>query len=181
MTAARVFKTETGLREPTVEATNLFPFTSSYSLYAGSCASNSPDPLGKGENPAGFAVAAAPAGATATPSPVAQIPALELTVKSGGANVEGARVTLTDPNCTDAEGKKVKRVYTTNEKGLISNEPKGIAELGVPFGSYEICASARISNSDRRKRISSLTVKNLAAATIQTIDLGSGYESGTCP
>lgn len=180
MTAARVFKTASGLREPAVEATTLFPFSSTYMLYAGSCASNNPDPLGKGENAAAVAQVAAPAGAVAT-APTIQLPALELTVKSGSSNVQGARVTLTDLNCTDAGGNKVKRVYTSNEKGLLSNSSTGIAEPGVPFASYEICASAKISGTNRRKKISSLSVKNLAAATVQTIDLGSGYESDrTC-
>ena len=54
MTEARVFKSTIGLpttpgRQPIskIEATSLFPFDDGYTVYAGSCEENNPDPEGK--------------------------------------------------------------------------------------------------------------------------------------
>jgi hypothetical protein len=70
-----------------------------------------------------------------------------------------------------------------------SNSQTGLAELGLPWGSYDLCVSANIAGTNRRKTVPAVTVKNLAAATLaggttSTIDLGSGAETGTgmtCP
>jgi type II secretory pathway pseudopilin PulG len=177
MTAAKTIWTAGTVRQATVNATPLFPFTSTYLIYAGSCASNHPDPEGK--NPAGAAALAnvvAPAGGTAAPVTL-QLPALEMVVKNGSAVLAGATVTITDKTCKDAQGNFVKRTYTTNANGLPSNSPTGIAEPGLPWGTYEVCASANISGN-RRKKVASVTLQSLTAATALTIDLGSGTENG---
>jgi Tfp pilus assembly protein PilV len=188
MTAGRVIWTPGTLREPTVNATPLFPFTSTYFLYAGSCASNNPDPEGKGLNPAAVASVVAPRGGTAAAATL-QLPALETVVKNGSTALAGAKVTITDKACKDANGNFVKRTYTTNAAGMPSNSQTGLAELGLPWGSYDLCVSANIAGTNRRKTVPAVTVKNLAAATLaggttSTIDLGSGAETGTgmtCP
>lgn len=182
MSAARVFTSTSGGREPTVTASQLFPFSSTYLIYAGSCASNNPDPNDEGVNAAAVAKVAAPAGSVVEPAVKLQIPALELVVKNGSSLVSGARITITDTECDDAKGNSVKRVYTSNQKGLPSNSSTGVAELGLPWGTYDICASARISGNNRRKELTDVTVKSLTAAISKTIDLGSsGYSSSTCP
>jgi type II secretory pathway pseudopilin PulG len=184
MTAAKPIWTSSGNREATVNATPLFPFTSAYILYPGSCASNNPDPEGK--NPALAAATAtvvAPRGGTAAPVTV-QLPALELVVKNGTAALKGARVTITDKVCKEAQGKFVKRVYTTNESGKPSNSDTGLAEPGLPWGKYEVCASANIAGTNRRRKESSVTVQSLSSAASLTLDLGSGAETGStavCP
>src|ERR1044072_6953305 len=180
MTAAKAIRTPEAIRQPTVSATPLFPFTSSYLLYAGSCASNNPDPEGK--NPAAAAAMAnvvAPAGGTTAPVTL-QLPALELVVKKGGTALAGAKVTITNKVCKDEKGSFVKRTYTSNEAGMPSNSSTGIAELGLPWGSYELCASANISGSNRFKKVTTATVQSLTAAATASIDLGSGTSSGTC-
>lgn len=180
MTAAKAFWTAGAVREASINATPLFPFTSTYLLYAGSCASNNPDPEGK--NPGAAAALAnlvAPAGGTTAPVTL-QLPALELIVKKSGVALAGAKVTITDRVCKDSGGNFVKRIYTSNEAGLPSDSSTGVAELGLPWGAYDLCASANISGSNRRKKVSNVSVQNLAAAATSTIDLGSGTESGTC-
>ncbi len=183
MSAGRVFWTPGTIREPTVNATPLFPFGSTYYLYAGSCASNNPDPEAKGLNPAAVANVVAPPGGTAA-AVTLQLPALELVVKNGSTALPGAKVTITDKSCKEVKNNFVKRTYTTNAAGMPSNSSTGIAELGLPWGSYEVCASTNVSGTNRRKFVSTVNVKNLAAATTQTIDLGSGGETGStaiCP
>jgi type II secretory pathway pseudopilin PulG len=181
MTAAKTILTTEAIRQPTVNATPLFPFTSSYLLYAGSCASNNPDPEGK--NPAAAAAMAnvvAPAGGTTAPVTL-QLPALELVVKKSGTALAGAKVTITDKVCKDEKGNFVKRTYTSNAAGMPSNSSTGIAELGLPWGTYELCASANISGSNRFKKVTTATAQSLTAAATASIDLGSGTNSGTCP
>jgi Tfp pilus assembly protein PilV len=183
MTTAKTFWTPTAAREATVNVTPLYPFTSPYTIYAGSCSANNPNPEGKSNPPSAPAIAnvVAPAGGTATPVTI-QLPALETIVKNGAAAIAGAKVTITDKTCKESKNVSlIKRVYTTNESGLPSSSIKGAAELGLPWGAYEICASANISGSFRRKKVTSVTVQNLAAATSLPIDLSTGTESGECP
>lgn len=179
MKQARIFGTAGGTRVATIEATPLFPFTSAYTVYAGSCASNNPDPLGKSENAAAVANVIAPAGNAAAAT--IQLPALELVVKNGATAVEGARVTLTDTVCKEALGKSLKRVYTTNKNGQLSNSEAALnGDFGVPWGVYNLCVSKTISGTTRRKELPNVTVQNLAAATSKSFDLSSGYSTGPC-
>ena len=181
MTAAKSIATASGLREATVNASLLFPFSSTYLLYAGTCASNNPDPEGK--NPGAAAAMAnvvAPAGGTTAPVTL-QLPALDLVVKNGSTALPGAKVTITDTKCETAQGSLVRRVYTSNGEGKPSNSASGVAELGLPWGTYDLCASANIGGTDRRKKVTGVSVQSLSSAASQTIDLGSGYESSkTC-
>lgn len=187
MSTARIFSTTGLVRESTVNATPLYPFPSPYSIYAGLCAVNNPNPEGKAGVPGVATVAVTPSGTV--PAKV-QIPAFELTVKNSAALIKGAKVTITDKNCLDAGGNKIKRVYTTNEKGKQTAKPPVAGEPtepGLPWGVYEICASAEISKgSIRRKTLivsgsSSVPVQSFATPTTATIDLSSGTTSGECP
>jgi Tfp pilus assembly protein PilV len=183
MSTARIFSTTGSVREAVVNATPLYPFPSPYSIYAGSCAINNPNPEGKVGAPgaAGVAnVAVLPAGST--PAKV-QLPALDLTVKTSTAAIKGAKVTITDKKCKDAKGNFVKRAYTTNEQGKQTGTPPvapEAAEPGLPWGEYEVCASAKISSTFRRKT-TSVTVQSLTVPAVVTITLSSSNESGECP
>lgn len=184
MTAAKVFWSPNAVREATVNVTPLFPFGSPYVLYSGSCSSNNPNPSGESNPPGAAAIAnlAAPAGGTAAPVTI-QLPALEMLVKNGAAAIAGAKVTITDRSCKEAKGLALmKRVYKTNQSGMPSSSEKGIAEQGLPWGVYDVCASANVSGTVKRKKVTSVSVKNLAAATTLTVDLASGTENGSeCP
>jgi Tfp pilus assembly protein PilV len=188
MTTARIFSTTGLVRESTVSATPLYPFTSPYSIYAGSCAVNNPNTEGNGA--AGVANVSVLSGETKpVGSTKVQIPALDLTVKNSATPIKGARVTITDRNCLDGSGNKVKRTYTTNAQGKLTATPPVVgepAEPGLPWGVYEICASAEVTaGSIRRKSLTgssnSVPVKSLTTPATPAIDLSSGFSSGACP
>jgi len=136
MTGERVFGVP-GELGPTVSATTLFPFESSYGVHAGSCSANSPD---SAEVPEGL-VSVADAFVTAgeiTDGVTLDVPGLALSVWSGpdeadkGEPVEGATAVIEDKVCKDAEGKPIRRTYTTNAAG-------GLDDPGLPYGEYDIC------------------------------------------
>jgi Tfp pilus assembly protein PilV len=132
--------------QSTVQATPLYPFTSSYGFYAGSCAKNKPTS----------------GGATVLVTPGSELPAtitvpgLYLKVaNSSGVALKEAKVSITDNECPAAP----KRTYLTNASGALEDP-------GLPSsGSYAICASAVISGSTRRatttKEVRSLTGTSL--------------------
>jgi hypothetical protein len=66
----------------------------------------------------------------------------------------------------------VKRVYTTNLEGKMSATPEGVAEPGLPWGTYELCVSAEVEPGKiRRATVSTVTVQNLTAGTTQAVEL----------
>jgi Tfp pilus assembly protein PilV len=187
MSTARVFTTTASVRESAVTATPLYPFPSPYTIYAGSCTANNPNAEGKGV--AGVANVSVLSGETKLLGSVkVQIPALNLTVKNGATPIKGAKVTITDKICLDSSGKKIKRTYTTNAKGNQTATPATAPEAiepGLPWGEYEICASAELTKgSFRRKSLtgsSSVKVQNLTTPATPSIDLSTGTTSGECP
>jgi Tfp pilus assembly protein PilV len=114
----------------------LFPFPSPYAVFAGTCVANNPDPQSQGS----LAVAnpIVPVGGAA-PTKTIQLPALHLTVRDGtsssnpqGAPVPNATVTVKDLGTGCGS---VTRTMTTNSSGQL-------ADPGLPYGAYEVCASA---------------------------------------
>jgi Tfp pilus assembly protein PilV len=182
MTTAKVFGVPGSARLAEVKAGPLFPFTSPDTVYAGSCASNNPNPSGASNPPGAAALASAlvPAGGMATPVTI-QLPALELLVKKSGVALSGATVAITDKVCKEAKGNFVRRTYTTDANGKPGATASGPPEPGLPWGTYEVCAWANISGSPRYKRETSVTVQSLTSATARTLDLGSGTSGGECP
>jgi Tfp pilus assembly protein PilV len=174
MKEAQVFWTLDGTRKPAIEAFPLFPFTSAYSVYAGSCTANKPS-----EGPA-LGSAIVPVG-KASGWVELQLPALEVTVKEGTKVIKGAKVTITDKTCKDPKGNLVKRSYVTNSEGkqFTAGSPTEETDPPLPWGTYEVCASAKVSTSFRKK-LASVTVQSLANATSLSVDLSSGTTSGEC-
>lgn len=174
--AGKVFGTPGGTRQTSISGTSLFPFTTPYTVYSGSCASNNPNPKGESNPPGAAAMAGVtiPAGKTVEPPIVLQLPALSLTVKTGTTAVSGAKVTVTDVAC-EYSGSNVKRTYFTDSSGIMP-------EPGLPWGVYDICASANISGTNRRFREFAVPIQTLTSATTRSFNLsGSGSESNkTC-
>jgi type II secretory pathway pseudopilin PulG len=170
-------------------AKKVFPFKSpgEYTVYAGYCSSNNPGT--STANRVGlFSGLAAP---EAILKPQIHVPALELTVttKSGREGKEGtelvvagAKVTLTDRNCK-YNGSNVKRTYMTNSGGHLANEaavkeelatkePKAPTEAGMPFGAYEICASATINGEARYAKVTEQKVEDFTSkGTVLKVNL----------
>lgn len=160
-----------------VPAEPLFPFTSPYSVYAGTCEGDNPNPSGGAAPPPAIADAlVSPSGTT----PVTiELPALHLTVWSGtgpGTEAElvpGAQVKIADTNCTPEN--PLVRTFTTDSSG-------GLQDPGLPFSTYNVCAS----HGGKHVSVAGLSVpadpKAMEAGTILNVFLGAeGAEGGACP
>lgn len=160
-----------------------YPFKTAYAVYAGSCTSSNPDPEGKKINAEAKPSVLVTAGGTSTAT--IQVPALNLSVTSGGNAVKGAKVILTDTACK-YNGSNVKREYTTNQAGhIINSNSKAELEsatqaVGLPFGTYSICASATFETSRGHFQTfkketttnEAVTVNNLSTAATKSLALG---------
>ncbi|HSK49380.1 MAG TPA: hypothetical protein VK889_02675 [Solirubrobacterales bacterium] len=122
-----------------VKATNLFPFKTAYAVYAGGCLRQTSE-----ESSPPYASVTVTPGTTAKPT--VQIPALFLTVRQsdpdGSHNSSGAKVRIddTDPECSGS----LIRNTTTTSTGTLSDP-------GLPWGTYEICASALVEWREKVK------------------------------
>jgi Tfp pilus assembly protein PilV len=173
----------------------LFPFASpsAYAVYAGTCASNNPDPAGDGSNAAAIGNVVVPAGGTGTLAPsYIKLPALHLTVYNGsssssqGTGISNATVTVKDLG-TGCGGQT--RTMTTTS----GTTPGRLSDPGLPYSNYEVCASAVVSSQQRRNYVrvgsskESVPVTNPNSGAVRAIYLGSsatGLSTGSgavCP
>ena len=182
MSGPKMFGTA-GTRANTVNATSLFPFTSPYAVYGGTCESDQP---GTG---AALGSVLVPRGGSQ--SATLQQPALWLTVMSGssssspGSAVVGATVRIADNNCPDDPTTNFKRTFTTGTGGRLIdplNTGSPTRPPGLPMSTYTVCAHGLVGGSNRRFTNNSVSVQNLSTGTNLTIYLSaSGSSSGTCP
>ncbi len=164
---------------PPLVAPNIFPFPSTYTVYAGSCAADAPSAFGFTDptitvNP-GQTVAFG--GASPTQPPI-NLPALNLVVHSGtgttspGSLLSGAHVIITDTGCTP----NVKRTYSTDSSGHITNP-------SLPYGTYTVCADALISSTRRYMSFAGIANSTLNGTTVnlylQSTTAGPGITWGT--
>jgi Tfp pilus assembly protein PilV len=158
-----LWKPFTSANSSTITTTQtLFPFVSptTYSVYAGTCPSNNPDPSSAGANPLAFANVTVPASGIGTgPDNLIQLPSLRLTVRTGsssssqGSVVSGADVHITDTNCNPT----VPRILATNDLGELADATGSApTDPGLPYsanvagvGGYKVCADANISGVQR--------------------------------
>ncbi len=167
----------------------LFPFASPDTIYAGNCSANNPNPTNIANPPAAAALATVPIVKNQEASASIQLPALQLTVRSGssasnpGSVVSNAAVTITDTQCTTSSGGTLKRTYVNRTSGSPTGlVPTGQSDVdpGMPFGVYNICAY----NGSRRNTLSNVPVQTTASDTTRTIYVGSGASgstTGACP
>jgi type II secretory pathway pseudopilin PulG len=144
----------------------LFPFTSPYFVYAGSCVSNQP-PAGQ---PLGSVIVPPGASGTLASPGFIQLPSLQVTVLNGTSPLANARVTARDASCN------VTRTLTTATDANGRVQPVG--NIGLPFGTYTVCAQ-NSAGTDRRTTTVALTSAG-STGTPVSIDLQS-QPSGTCP
>ena len=179
----------------TINATQLFPFASSYSAFAGTCTGSSTSVPGDNPNPTSLVPAPAPnaipsftvpAGGSASAQTI-QMPALLLTVYKGStttsARAIGATVKVRDLNCSS-----YLRQYTTNASGQLD-------QPGLPYSDFSVCTSGLDASSTTRSRATgtsgspanpSLNDGQSDLDTGTAVDLflqGTGSQSGTgaCP
>ncbi len=175
MNPAHPYWTTGKTRQPSVTATPIFPFTSPDTVYAGACAVNNP-----GSGPGAAENVTLKPGETAAPLKL-QVPSLEVTVKNGTNTISGAKITITDQNCKDGSN-YVKRIYTSDASGhqnSSASAPVSEPEFGLPWGSYDLCASANISGTVRHAE-NSVSVKNFTSSAAVTLSIPNSGSSGEC-
>ncbi len=178
-----------GDEQPAITTGDLFPFASPDTVYAGTCTYNNPNPTNIENPPAAAATALVQIVKNQQASASIQLPALQLTVRSGtspsnpGSIVSNAAVTVTDTQCTAAGGGAIKRTFTNRTSGSPTGlVPSGQSAVdpGLPYGVYDVCAY----NGARRNTLSNVPVITTATDTSRTIYVGSGAPGsspGACP
>jgi Tfp pilus assembly protein PilV len=163
---------EIGTPATTITAESLFPFASPYTVYAGACSGNNPNPTGESDPPGAPAIANVTI-PLADPA-ILQLPALHLRVWSGsgpgdpGSPVEGAAVTLDDQSCLVDE-QPVRRTFTTDPSG-------GLPDPGLPWSTYDVCASDGATHAQGDE----VVVQDLDSGTALDLYLA-GALTGPCP
>jgi Tfp pilus assembly protein PilV len=167
MSLAKQFTPPGGVRAASITTTaTLYPFTSPYAVYAGTCASNNPPAgpmLGNATVPVGGT------GSLASPGYI-QLPSLQVTVKNLLTPVSGAKVTAKDTGCN------VTRTLTTstNSSGQV---PVG-GDIGLPYGTYDVCATG----GGKKRTVTGVALTSAGSTgTALTIDLSGGSNGTTCP
>ncbi len=131
-----------------------FPASEEYSVYAGTCSSDSPEAVGSVIAPKTVVPAGGIAHVTLTQPPV------NLKVMSGtkagtvaeeGTAVSGAAVTITDTKC------KTTRTQKTNAEGKLERP-------NLPFGTYSICVTGGSSGSAAKRKYTTAEFNNDTAA-----------------
>ncbi len=168
MSTAKLFGAAEGTPFSSKTATSLFPFTSPDSFYAGACTTNNP------ESGAAIANVVVPAGGTAAEQTI-QLPPLYLTVQKNGSAYNGASVAVTDVEC-ETGGHDIRRTYTTNSSGQL-------AEPGLPWSTYTVCASLPIRvfgiTKEYREIVEGVQVHSVNGTSL-TINVTSADPVGGC-
>jgi Tfp pilus assembly protein PilV len=161
----------------------VYPFTSKYEVYAGSCAEDSPHAVEPALKPGEILV---PTGGSVTTS-VAE-PSINIKVMSGynsanaGSAVNGASGYLIDKGCT------TKRAFTTTATGALPHP-------AMPFGTYELCVASNarywigeVLNNSATGPTSTTWPNGGVSGGVATIYLGyspsgapAGVKAGVCP
>ncbi len=147
-----------------IEPNNIFPFTTKYTVYAGSCEADLPTRNGQSSNPEVLVPAGEPAPVSV---PLAPIDIKVLESKGVPAAIQNATVILEDTGCS-----AVRKLATTSAGAL--NRP------GMPFGTYSLCVTAAVGGKQREDTVS--VDNDIASGTpLQTIYLGEeGKEGSVC-
>ncbi len=169
------YKVFGGVGKPlaTVESgKTLFPFSSPYTVYAGSCPADAPTANGQSSNPTLTVPSGGRAEGTLPLPPISSI-----SVKTGtgsgspGSLLSGAEGKITDTGCA-AEGITVERSFKTNSEGKLPYP-------GLPYGKYSLCVTATISGTSR-KEVKSVSINSPSGPASEVIYLGAGKVESGC-
>jgi Tfp pilus assembly protein PilV len=145
--------------------TTLFPFTSPYAVYAGTCAANNP---GSGTGIVSATVGPGQTVALATPI---QLFPLYLNVYQGttatGTKSVGAAVRVEDLDCPGV-------VYN-----FVTDASGQLPLPGLPFSDYEVCVRGPSTSGTRRVLVASTAVKSLTGTSLN-VALGGGSTTLLC-
>jgi len=173
----------TGSPQTRIDATGMFPFTSSYAVYAGDCTGARPaDAVALAPRPA----VPASALATATGDVVVLMPAVNLTVtnSTGTTPEKNVEITLYSKKGDCSAQFRLGDNAVTDDKGRLSVD----GAVAAPFGTYDYCVKAPdgrtakgfvTNGTDVTKANNGLDNTNPAGAS-KTVNLGTST-GGTCP
>jgi Tfp pilus assembly protein PilV len=164
MTAFRKFGTPETYKEEVLSPKTIFPFTSKYIVYAGTCEADMPTLNGQASNPE-VAVSGWLKSHVTVPLAPIDLVVREGTKSAPGALMSGATVTLEDTGCGTM------RKTTTNLNGELPHP-------GMPFGTYKLCVSGTVGGTVRRYLNSTLAADS-ETGTEEKVYLGEG-EPGSC-
>ena len=159
MSEPRLFGTAGTYRTEAETAKTVFPFTSGYTVYAGTCSSDLPTTNGQASNPE------ATIGEGETGTVTVPVVPIKINVQSGtaektaGEKLTGAKVKIADTGCT-----------TTREYSTVSG---GLGSKGLPFGKYSFCVSA-----SNKKWSGTFEAKSTEGVTWSTVPNGGVNASG---
>jgi hypothetical protein len=170
---------ETTTPRSTFAFASMFPFTSGYTVYSGTCTGNDPSkviPSYFEDNPS-LVMRLNPG----VPGGTVRVlePWLDVDVTRNGNDVSGARVYLYPlPRTTPREcGERLELTTSTSTTNSTGNLPPSRV-IGHPFGQYEICAQASVSGNNRH---TILAVSNNTPAG-KTVPIAlPGTSNGSCP
>jgi Tfp pilus assembly protein PilV len=143
---------------------SVFPFTTKYTVYAGTCEADLPTRNGQSSNPE-VLVPPGKTGETSVPLAPIDIKVLE----SKGlpeTPVSGATVILEDTGC------KTVRKLTTTSAGALSRP-------GMPFGTYSLCVTATVAGKPR-EYTEPVDNDSASGTPLQAIYLNEGKEGSVC-
>src|SRR5262249_23539016 len=150
-------------------------------IWAGSCGSNNPGPglmLGTALVPSGGSGIVLPPG-------YLQLASAQVTVWSGtgasspGSRVSGAKVTAKDTSSTCNVTTTLTPSAGTNTNGQVPQAPPSGGDIGLPYGTYDICASNSAATDKKIVTAVPLTSAGLIGTPVN-VYLG-GAPAGTCP
>jgi Tfp pilus assembly protein PilV len=169
-----------------LSASGLFPFSSVYTAYAGTCQGDNPDPASTGVGGSAVQNILIPPGGTVN-GPTIQLPALHVTVTNSVSQpLAGARVRVQDNDCPDwptGSGTQFWRsIGPTNAAGQLPDPglPYRPYLAGDPLNEgYDVCAD----NGTRHVTVNNVDVSNLTTGTLLTLLIpNTGTTSlGACP
>lgn len=159
--------------------TAMFPFSTPYEVYSGTCTGNNP----AASTPTYFdtrplAVAQVNPGA-AGPTRVVLEPAIDVRAVWNTSNLSGARVYVY-PKTEGCDGARV-RLGITDSTGKVPADTE--AGPGMPFGDYDVCVhynSTRIHWSTSANAFGPPVANNDPAGTALTADFRTNARSGNC-
>jgi Tfp pilus assembly protein PilV len=174
-----------GSWQTSIEVPGLYPFSTGYGMYSGSCPSA--DPTKAPTSSSNYFTTYPDSLATTNPGGAAPVtvrqPPLAVRVLRSGVPVSGAQVVATATGTGCAADKSAD--LTTDANGFVTH-PGTAFDPGLPFGSYSVCASIRSPGDTTKYLLATLAYANTAfsptGATTLTIpsDTTTNRKSAPC-
>jgi hypothetical protein len=153
-----------GKPAPTVSSGNLFPWTSKYSIYAGTCEADNPHIVNSANSePPTERVQPGKSSPVTVGLPPISVKVLSGTSKSSaGSAVADAAVTLTDTGCS-----------TTRK---LETNPSGELTYPAPYGKYSLCVTGGTSGNAANRKYTTTFADNTANGPSEAATMTNGKE-----